>query len=143
MKPENQYWQYIFLHEKQMAIIEAAPFAVDLLISPLRSVSCIDQGVRRDLQAAVLADQDGLIEPSQIRPGKARGPVDCHCTEMSAHSRPRPTSHLPDCRSQSKPGQVLTEIDTCWPWRFKACPEFEPKTDLGISLGREPINLPG
>jgi hypothetical protein len=39
MKPENQYWQYIFLHEKQMAIIEAAPFAVDLLISPLRSVS--------------------------------------------------------------------------------------------------------
>jgi hypothetical protein len=40
-------------------------------------------------------------------------------------------------------GQVLTEIDTYWPWRFKACPEFEPKTDLGISLGREPINLPG
>lgn len=20
------------------------------------------------------------------------------------------------------PGQVLTETDTCWPWRFKACP---------------------
>jgi hypothetical protein len=62
MKPENQYWQYIFLHEKQMAIIEAAPFAVDLLISPLRSVSCIDQGVRRDLQAAVLGKSSRFTE---------------------------------------------------------------------------------
>ena len=67
MKPENQYWQYIFLHEKQMAIIEAAPFAVDLLISPLRSVSwktkrALDQGVRRDLQAAVLGKSSRFTE---------------------------------------------------------------------------------
>ena len=89
MKPENQYWQYIFLHEKQMAIIEAAPFAVDLLISPLsehrsgRSARPTGSGSREKLPFhgrrltgsmswSDLADQDGLIEPSQMQPGLAR-----------------------------------------------------------------------
>jgi hypothetical protein len=30
MKPENPYWQYIFLHKSKLAINEAPPFAVDL-----------------------------------------------------------------------------------------------------------------
>ena len=51
---------------------------------------------------------------------------------------------LPICAVSSvMAGQVLTEIDTCWRWRFKACPEVKARTDLGISLGRETINLPG